>query len=132
MVSIFQRLLVGSLVWTKEYTINMVGLLSLPEEILTGVYILAGQQTEALVQLSCVNRRLRDVWLKDSDHIIKSAIRLLAPDHEEAIETTLLENRLPKHITGFHFFDSSKPYPPLRLHLSNLWRNILRARGGVT
>lgn len=102
----------------------MTGLLSLPEEILTEIYILSGQQIESLSHLSCVNRRLHDIWIKDSDHIIASAVRLVAPNHEDAIALTLLEMRLPKRITGFHSFDPSEPCLPLRSCLPGLRRSL--------
>lgn len=85
----------------------MVGLLSLPEGLLTVIYVLAGQQTRALVRLSRVNRRLRSIWLNDADHIIHSAFRIEAPDHEDAIQLILMETRLPKPITGFHHCNPS-------------------------
>lgn len=100
----------------------MTGLLSLPEEILTEIHILSGQQIESLAHLSC--RRLRDIWLEDSDHIIASAVRLLAPNHEDAIALTLLETRLPKRITGFRSFEPSGPCLPLRSCLPGLRRNL--------
>lgn len=105
----------------------MVDLVSLPEDILTQIYILAGQQTRALLRLSRVNRGFREIWLKDSYHIIASVIRQKAPGHEDVMDLASLESRLPKRITGFHSFDPSEPHPPLRSCLPSLCRNITLA-----
>jgi hypothetical protein len=105
----------------------MAGLLSLPDEILTEIYILAGQQTGALVRLSAVNRQLRAIWLQDSDHIIAQAVQLKAPNHQDAISLTRLEARCPLPNTGFHTLDDSDQGPPLRLCLQPLMRNIALA-----
>lgn len=53
----------------------MTGLLSSAEEILTEIYILSGQQIESLAHLSCVNRRLHDILIKDPDHITSLRLR---------------------------------------------------------
>lgn len=102
----------------------MTGLLSLPNELLTEIYIFAGQQTRALVRLSAVNRRLRAIWIRESDIIIASAIQLKAPNHSDATSLTLLEARCPVPVTGFLTLDESYQGPPLRLCLPQLMRNI--------
>jgi hypothetical protein len=102
----------------------MVGLLSLPDELLTEIYIFAGQQTRALVRLSAVNRRLRAIWLQDADFIIAQVVQLKAPNHQDAIALTLLEIRCPVPVRGFHTLDESYQGPPLRLCLPPLMRNL--------
>ena len=102
----------------------MASLLSLPDELLTEIYILAGQQTRALVRLSAVNRRLRAIWLQDADFIIAQVVQLKAPGHQDAIALTLLETRCPVPVRGFHTLDESHEAPPLRLCLPPLMRNL--------
>jgi hypothetical protein len=102
----------------------MAGLLSLPDELLTEIYIFAGQQTPALVRLSAVNRRLRAIWLQDADFIIAQVVQLKAPNHQDAIALTLLEARCPLPTTGFHTLGDSDQGPRLRLCLQPLMRNI--------
>jgi hypothetical protein len=102
----------------------MANLLSLPDELLTEIYILAGQQTRALVRLSAVNRRLRAIWLQDADFIIAQVVQLKAPNHQDAIALTLLEIRCPVPVRGFHTLDEPYEAPPLRLCLPPLMRNL--------
>ena len=102
----------------------MASLLSLPDELLTEIYILAGQQTRALVRLSAVNRRLRAIWLQDADFIIAQVVQLKAPNHQDAIALTLLETRCPVPVRGFHTLDESHEASPLRLCLPPLMRNL--------
>jgi hypothetical protein len=45
----------------------MAGLFSLPNEAITQIYNLAGHDAPALAGLFAVNRRLRALWLQDSD-----------------------------------------------------------------
>ena len=102
----------------------MASLLSLPDELLTEIYILAGQQTRALVRLSAVNRRLRAIWLQDADFIIAQVVQLKAPNHQGAIALTLLESRCTVPVRGFHTLDESHEASPLRLCLPPLMRNL--------
>lgn len=102
----------------------MTNLLSLPEEIITQIYIFAGENTRALVRLSAVNRRLRALWLQDSDYIIAQSLELKAPGHQDAIALTLMEACCPMPVSGFHRVHASKDDPSLRLHLPGLMRNI--------
>jgi hypothetical protein len=51
-----------------------INLLSLPEEVITQIYIIVGENTRALVRLSAVNRCLRVLWLQDSDCIIAQSL----------------------------------------------------------
>lgn len=102
----------------------MTGLLSLPDQLLTEIHIFAGQQTRALVRLSAVNRRLRAIWLQDSDHIIAQVVQRKAPNHQDAMELTLLEARCPVPVSGFHTFDDSRQGPSLRFCLPPLMRNL--------
>lgn len=102
----------------------MVGLLSLPEELLTEIYIFTGIRTGALIAVSQVNRRLRGVWLRNSDRIIKNCCALSGPGHEAAIDLALVEARFSQSVDGFQFFDPSKPAAPLRLCLPSISRNI--------
>lgn len=102
----------------------MTGLLSLPDQLLTEIHIFAGQQTRALVRLSAVNRRLRAIWLQDLDHIIAQVVQRKAPNHQDAIELTLLEARCPVLVSGFHTLDDSRQGPSLRLCLPPLMRNL--------
>jgi hypothetical protein len=102
----------------------MTNLLSLPEEIITQIYIFAGENTRALVRLSAVNRRLRALWLQDSDYIIAQSLELKAPGHQDAIALTLMEACCPMPVSGFHRVKASNDDPSLRLHLPGLMRNI--------
>lgn len=102
----------------------MAGLLSLPEEIVTQIYIFAGQNTRALVRLSAVNRRLRAIWLQDSDHIIAHSLELKAPGHQDAIVLTMMEACCPMPVSGFHHVNVSSDDASLRLHLPGLMRNV--------
>ena len=102
----------------------MTGLPSLPEEIITQIYILAGKNTRALVRLSAVNRRLRAIWLQDSDHIIAQSLELKAPGHRDAIALTIMEAYCPVPVSGFHRVNASKDDPTLRMHLPGLMRNV--------
>lgn len=102
----------------------MTNLLSLPEEIITQIYIFAGENTRALVRLSAVNRRLRALWLQDSDYIIAQSLELKAPGHQDAIVLTLMEACCPMPVSGFHRVHASKDDPSLRLHLPGLMRNV--------
>jgi hypothetical protein len=105
----------------------MAGLLSLPDELLGEIYIFAGQQTQTLVRLSAVNRRMREIWLHDADLIIAQVVRLYTPNHHEVIPLTRLEARCPLPTTGFHTLDDADQGPPLRLCLPSLMRNIALA-----
>lgn len=102
----------------------MAQLFSLPEEIITQIYIFAGENTRALVRLSAVNRQLRALWLQDSDYIIAQSLELKAPGHQDAIALTLHEACCPMPVSGFHRVNASKDDPSLRLHLSGLMRNV--------
>lgn len=68
----------------------MAQLLSLPEEIIIQIYIFAGEHTRALLRLSVVNRRLRALWLQDSDYIIAQSLELKAPGHQDSIVLTIM------------------------------------------
>jgi hypothetical protein len=105
----------------------MAGLLDLPDELLTEIYIFAGHQMPTLVRLSAVNRRLRNIWLGDADSIIAQAVQHYTPSHQEAIPLTHLEARCPLPTTGFHILDDSDQGPPLRLCLPRMMRNIALA-----
>jgi hypothetical protein len=105
----------------------MAGLLSLPDELLTEIYIFAGHQIHTLVRLSAVNRRFRSIWLGDADSIIAQVVQLYTPNHQEAIPLTHLEARCPLPTTGFHTLNDSDQGPPLRLYLPPLMRNIALA-----
>lgn len=102
----------------------MAHLLSLPEEIITQIHILSGENTRALVRLSAVNLRLRALWLQDSDYIIVQFLELKAPGHQNAIALTLMEACCPMPVSGFHRVNASKDDPSLRQHLPGLMRNI--------
>lgn len=102
----------------------MTGLLCLPDELLTQIYILASLNTRSLVRLSATNRRLRTIWLQDSDYIISRSLELKAPGHQDAITLTNMEARCPMPVSGFHHLDSSQEHPLLRLHLPQLKRNV--------
>ena len=102
----------------------MTNLLSPPEEIITQIYIFAGENTRALVRLSAVNRRLRALWLQDSDYIIAQSLELKAPGHQDAIALTLMEACCPMPVSGFHRVNASKDDPSLRQHLPGLLRNL--------
>jgi hypothetical protein len=102
----------------------MTDLLSLPEETITQIYIFAGENTRALVRLSAVNRRLRALWLQDSDHIITQSLELKAPGHRDAIALTLMEACCPMPVSGFHRVNASKDDLSLRLHPPGLMRNV--------
>lgn len=103
--------------------ITMAGLLSLPVELLTEIYILTGLQTGALIGIPGVNRRLREVWLRHFDRIIKNCCALSAPGHEAAIDLALVEAHSLQPFNGFHFLDASEP-TPLRLYIPNICRNV--------
>ena len=102
----------------------MAGLLSLPDELLTEIYIFAGQQMPTLVRMSAVNRRLRTIWLGDADSIITQVVQLYTPKHQDAILLTHLEARRPLPTTGFYTLNDSDQGPALRLCLPPLMRNI--------
>jgi hypothetical protein len=105
----------------------MAGLLSLPDELLSEIYIFAGQQMKTLIRLSAVNRRLRNIWLGDADSIIAQAVQLYTPNHQDVFSLTRLEARFPLPTTGFHALDDADQGPPLRLCLPPLTRNIVLA-----
>jgi hypothetical protein len=105
----------------------MTGLLDLPDELLTEIYVFAGYQIHTLVRLSAVNRRLRTIWVGDADSIITQVVQLFTPKHQEAIPLTRLEARCPLPTTGFHTRYGSDQGPPLRLCLPQLMRNIALA-----
>ena len=99
----------------------MAHLLYLPGEIITQIYVFAGENTRALVRLSAVNRRLRALWLQDSDYIIAQSLELKAPGHQDAIALTLMEACCPMPVSGLH---GPKVDPSLRLHVPGLIRNV--------
>jgi len=79
----------------------MAQLLLLPEEIITQIYIFAGENTRALLRPSAVNRRLRALWLQDSDYIIAQSLELKAPGHQDAIALTLMEASCSMPVSAF-------------------------------
>jgi hypothetical protein len=99
-------------------------LLSLPEEIITRIYIFAGENTRTLVRLSAVNRCLRAIWLQDSDCIIAQKLELKAPGDQDAIALTLMEACCTMPVSGFHRVNAPKDDLLLRLHRPGLMRNV--------
>lgn len=102
----------------------MAGLLSLPDELLTEIYILAGLDTRSVVRLSATNRRLRAIWERDSDYIISRSLELKAPGHQDAIALTIMEARCSMPVSGFHHLDTEREEPLLRLHVPRLIHNL--------
>jgi hypothetical protein len=71
----------------------MARLLDNSEKTITHIYVIAGENTRALVRLAAVNRRMRAVWLQDSDYIIARSLELQAPDHQDAIGLAQCQSR---------------------------------------
>jgi hypothetical protein len=102
----------------------MARLLDNSEKTITHIYVIAGENTRALVRLAAVNRRMRAVWLQDSDYIIARSLELQAPDHQDAIGLTLMEVCCPMPVSGFRRIIARKDEPSLRLHIQGHTRNV--------
>lgn len=71
----------------------MIGLLSLPNELIAQIHIFAPVRSQ--LQLSAVNGRLRSIWLRDADYIIAQRVQLTAPNNTGAVALTLLDSCCP-------------------------------------
>ncbi|KAH0288376.1 hypothetical protein M436DRAFT_61345 [Aureobasidium namibiae CBS 147.97] len=93
----------------------MPGLFSLSNELLIQIFTVC-PTVQTAMQLSCVNKQLRSIWLQHTDVIVKGIIQATVPAADIAIEFSMLETRLRNSLDG-------NEQPPLSLWLPTLMRN---------
>jgi hypothetical protein len=95
----------------------MTTLLSLPNELIIHIYTHA-PTLQAAACLSAVNRRLRSVWLENTNQIAEPILRRQIPAYDEAVDVAILEAEI---------YDSphspAKNDYPLHLYVNRLLNN---------
>ena len=92
----------------------MILLTSLPNELLLVVFG-ATPTIQTAVRLSCVNRRLRSIWLNNSDQIIAKNLQFEIPSYEDAIALAVDEARFSRSASSVTWLDNRRPPPHLLL-----------------
>jgi hypothetical protein len=104
----------------------MTTLLSLPNELIIHIYTHA-PTLQAAACLSAVNRRLRSVWLENTNQIAEPILRRQIPAYDEAVDVAILEAEI---------YDSphspAKNDYPLHLYVNRLLNNASLASSAVT
>jgi hypothetical protein len=104
----------------------MTTLLSLPNELIIHIYTHA-PTLQAAGCLSAVNRRLRSVWLENTNLIAETILRRQIPAYDEAVDVAILEAEI---------YDSphspAKNDYPLHLYVNRLLNNASLASSAVT
>lgn len=75
----------------------MTALLSLPNELIIGIYA-CSPTLGAAACLSAANKRLHSIWQQNIDHIAEATLSSQIPSYEGAVELAILEENLTNNI----------------------------------